>query len=87
MPRLLKEAWKHIGTSETILKWIDEGVPLQFDEEDLPEPRCLQNRVHGSKQEHFVDGEVASLLQRQAIREVNREEIVCVLPLRCVPKK
>ena len=85
MPRLITEAWRRIGASDTVLKWISEGVPLQFDKE--PDRCDLPNRVSGLKQHQFVDIEVRKLLAKGYIRRVNREDVHCVLPLRCVPKK
>ena len=85
MPRLKVDAWKRISASQTVLKWISQGVPLQFDEE--PAACQLENRVQGYKQIEFVNSEIEKLLHRGSIREVRREEIHCVLPLRCVPKK
>ena len=85
MPKLIKEAWARIGASQTILKWISEGVPLEFDQ--IPQECELQNRVEGVNQRKFVDTEVEKLLQKGSIKQVSRDKIHCVLPLRCVPKK
>ena len=85
MPRLNVNAWCRIGAHETVLKWIDEGVPLHFDTE--PAPCYFENRVFGRKEEEFVTSEISKLLNRGAIRQVSKEAIHCVLPLRCMPKK
>ena len=85
MPRLIKEAWERIGTPSHVLKWIEEGVSLQFEKE--PSPCWLTNRVNGHRQETFVDGEISALLQSRAIKRVSRDQVHCVLPLRCVLKK
>ena len=85
MPKLNKEAWSYIGASQKILEWIDEGVPLVFNVE--PDPCEFPNRIEGKRQCDFVDQEVTKLLQRKAIKEVSRDQIHCVLPLRYVPKK
>ena len=85
MPKLIKDAWRRIGASDRVLQWIDEGVPLEFSQE--PAACFLQNRISGDNQVRFVNEEVNRLLNINAIREVSRNEVHCVLPLRCVPKK
>ena len=84
MPTLITDAWRQIGASETVLKWVEEGVPLQFDSE--PHECWLPNRVTGRRQEEFVNAEIAELVWTKAVRKVRRQDVHCILPLRCVPK-
>ena len=76
---------KRIGASNTVLDWISQGVPLVFKHE--PQRCFLSNRVQGTRQELFVNEEIEKLCRDQAITEVSSNEVHCVLPLRCVPKK
>ena len=36
MPRLNISAWCEIGASQTVLHWIEHGVPLTFSTPPLP---------------------------------------------------
>ena len=68
MPKLINEAWARIGALHTVLKWISEGISLDFDEE--PQQCHLPNRIYGRNQENFVNQEVSKLLDRNSIKQV-----------------
>ena len=76
--------WESIGTSPTVLSWIQEGVRLPFFVE--PEPFELPNKPLSPAQSAFIDTELASLVSSGAIRICSFKP-VCVSPIWCVPKK
>ena len=76
--------WESIGTSPTVLSWIQEGVRLPFLVE--PEPFELPNKPLSPAQSAFIDTELASLVSSGAIRICSFKP-VCVSPIWCVPKK
>ena len=84
MPRLNISAWHEIGASQTVLHWIEHGVPLKYFTPLLPSVQ--QNQVFTLSQEHFVDQEIENLLQAGSINQCTREDLICILPIKCVPK-
>lgn len=78
-------AWQNIGTSDTVLNWILEGVPLHVV--DPPHKCNLPNRVTGFRAESFVDQEVTNLLLQDRIQPFSAEQAHCILPLTVVSKK
>ena len=76
--------WLNIGTNDTVLEWIRNGVtipwkqtPLQFE---------LNNRVFTVKETEFINSEIQNLLVSGAIA-VCTSKPTCVSPIGCVPKK
>ena len=84
MPRLNISVWHEIGASQTVLHWIEHGVPLVFSTPPLPSVQ--QNQVYTLSQERFVDQEIENLLQAGSINQCTREDLICILPIKCVPK-
>ena len=77
--------WKKLGTvSNLMLRWIKEGVPIQF--RSLPFPTILNNRQMSTQHQQYVDQEIIKLLQSGAISQVNQIPTV-VSPIGVVPKK
>ena len=84
MPRLNISVWHEIGASQTVLHWIEYGVPLKFVTPPLPSVQ--RSQVFTLSQEHFVDQEIENLLQAGSINQCTREDLICILPIKCVPK-
>ena len=84
MPRLNISVWHKIGASQTVLHWIEHCVPLKFVTPPLPSVQ--QNQVYTLSREHFVDQEIENLLQAGSINQCTREDLICILPIKCVPK-
>ena len=80
-PALNPEAYKYIGASDQVTRWITDGVLFPFVSE---QQQCA--RINSYLQEVFVDGEIEKLLSTGVIREVT-EEPNCILAISCVPKK
>lgn len=80
------QAWKNIGSSNTILKWVLNGIPLQFDK---PQKGFHTPNYHLTlPQKHFVNEKIKELLKQGTIRQCFPGEIpLCISPLKCVPKK
>ena len=78
------DAWTRIGTSNTVLDWVSQGVPLTFV--DKPSVFSQDNYVLTDKEVTFVDNEIQELLLSGAIR-ISETKPVCISPLKCVPKR
>lgn len=78
------KSWVNIGTNETVLNWIKNGVTLPFikDQDHLHARNHFVNKV----QKQFITSEIKSLLSRGAISQVDYVPF-CVNPIGCVPKK
>ena len=78
------KSWVNIGTNETVLNWIKNGVTLPFikDQDHLYARNHFVNKV----QKQFITSEIKSLLSRGAISQVDYVPF-CVNPIGCVPKK
>ena len=85
MPTLNRDAWERIGASHTVLDWIEHGVPLEFKQE--PSACEFKNVVKTQREFEFITGEINKLLLKGAVKKVSPQEVKCVLPLKCVPKK
>lgn len=61
--------WESIGTSSTVLSWIDSGFPLQWGDQGPPAP--WQGRNHNSALEHMevVDEALKNLLAGDVVRK------------------
>ena len=84
MPKLNVQAFKQIGTSETKLSWLKDGVPLPF--KSTPQECDLPNRIKSSKEANFISEEVKKLVSKSVLIPV-KDKPKFVLPLSCVPKK
>ena len=82
--KLNANTYRTIGASETVIRWLEQGVPLPF--KSIPNKYFAANRIRSKKEEQFVDGEIAKLLESNTIKKV-REKPKCILALQCVPKK
>ena len=78
------DAWKKIGASETVLKWIDDGV--NFDFHTRPNHTRISNPPFSKEHRTFIKSELARLLQEGAIEECSTRPAF-ILPLNVVPKK
>ncbi len=78
------EAWRRIGAPPFVLRWIQEGVPLCFQERP-PHKSFQKNRVHDPKEKQFVSCELQHLAQRGILTPVDFKPH-CVLPLQVAPK-
>lgn len=76
--------WVEIGTNNTVLSWIKEGVTLPFVHE--PQPFILQNPELSKREVEFIDSEIKELLNSGAICAC-KDRPLCVSPVSCVPKK
>jgi hypothetical protein len=77
--------WENIGVSDTVLSWIQHGVPLPLSRE--PGSFELQNRNNFSdKAIAFIDKELKLLKDSGAIVECS-EKPLCISPISVVPKK
>ena len=52
--------WEAIGTNQTVLEWIEKGVPLPFT--TLPPITSIPNRSLSQDQVSFIDQEISDLL-------------------------
>ena len=84
MFELSVEAYKRIGAPDYILDWVQNGVKFKFRR--TPNQCFYYNRIHGAKQSHFMDQQVAELVRTNAVKQVNFKP-KCVLSMQCVPKK
>ena len=77
-------AWRRIGASDTVLRWITQGVPLPF--KCTPQDIYRSNPVFSSSHRNFIATELKDLLRRGAIEVCTvRPKVVCALNV--VPKK
>lgn len=77
-------AWRTIGASETVIRWITEGVLIPLTKE--PTAFELANHRLSLVQKQFVLSEIDRLLDKGYIRECT-EKTQYISPIGCVPKK
>lgn len=77
-------AWRNIGASETLLQWIEYGVPIPF--KHTPPVLAKANFNLSAEQEAFVDAEIKELVLSGVLRQ-SANKPHCVSPINCVPKK
>ena len=79
--------WRNIGASDTVLKWIKDGIDIPFH--TAPENFCLKNQVVSPSHHNFINEEIQRLLNQGAIIKCNNEaeRPHCVSPINCVPKR
>ena len=78
-------SWTRIWASDTVLDWINNGVPFQFKNNCVPPKFKLQNPTFTRKELDFLKIEVDRLLEQGYIEKCS--DLHCVSPLKCVPKK
>ena len=76
------DAWRYIGTNETVLKWLSDGVKFEFLK--TPLPFFKHNKQLSFSASTFLRDEIKRLLRKKYIIPSNSEFIS---PLSCVPKK
>ena len=48
--------YRRIGVTDTVINWLEKGVPLPFESEP---PQCFNcNRVYTDRHAEFVDSEI-----------------------------
>ena len=80
------EAWDRIGVSETVRKWILEGVPVVFVNNEIPNPFEIRNNKFSKKEYEFLRTEIQSLLKLGALEKCSVKPAY-LSPIKCVPKK
>lgn len=80
------DAWNRIGASNTVKRWITEGVRLPFVEDNVCEGFYTQPHVLNSKEATFVSKELFKLEFNGVIQRVASRP-KCVSQIKCVPKK
>lgn len=79
-------SWRNIDAPKEVLRWIEFGVDLPFDQGLVPKSFCVPNRQLSPSQELFVDAEIKKLLCSGAIVQCDNRP-TCISPLGLVPKK
>ena len=78
------EEWSKITKNPTVLQWITEGIPLDFDA--LPEPYEHRNNIFKKEEKHFLDQKIKNLTANGCISVVDKKP-TCVSRISTVPKK
>ena len=78
------DSWKRINAGETVLNWIEEGVPIPFN--DRPGHRYIPNPKFNKVHYEFIQKEIGRLLSIGAI-EICQMKPRFISPLNVVPKK
>jgi hypothetical protein len=83
MQKFISE-WKRIGTSNTVLTWIEQGVPVPL----LSNPEVFEIPNHNLDQakKHFLRDEINRLKARGYVSECSVKPRF-ISPIGCVPKK
>lgn len=76
--------WNNITHNQTVLKWIKQGVPLEFDSNPVPFEN--KNNVFKKTEVKFLDAEI-ELLQHNGCITKTKEKPICVSRISTVPKK
>lgn len=78
------DAWKNIGSCDTVLNWIKSGIkfPLTREVESFE----INNKVFTKSEETFLETEISNLLLLGCI-DIAPLKPKCVSPISCVPKK
>ena len=76
------DAWRYIGTNETVLKWLSDGDKFEFLK--TPLPFFKHNKQLSFSASTFLRDEIKRLLRKKYIIPSKSEFIS---PLSCVPKK
>ena len=76
-------AWRAIGTNETVITWLTEGIKLDFSKN--PEQFYFTNKQFTNKESTFLRDEIQRLLTKKYIKTCSTSDHIS--PLSCVPKK
>lgn len=78
--------WHKIGPPSFVLRWISNGITLEFLEP--PPPLHLLNPTFTKRESDFIDQEISDLKRSGAIRQCPPGDIpYCVSPIKTVAKK
>ena len=84
---IAKSFWLTLPLSSWLAQWIEEGVPLHWEDLKVKAPACfIKNHKGAMEHEHFVDQSVGELVAAGAVCKVAVRP-KCVHPLNVVPKK
>lgn len=75
--------WRNITDNETILQWVEFGVPLDFT--TTPQGFVHDNNIFSTREKTFLNTEIPKLLTSGCIKKVNNRP-TCVSRISCVPK-
>ena len=69
-------SWRLFCTSSWVLSWISHGYQITWGERGLPPPYAFANQQGALKLSDFVSGEIADLLARNSIIQIERPPLV-----------
>ena len=75
--------WRKITDNETVLKWVEFGVPLDF--QSSPDSFVQENNTFSVRESEFLESEIPKLLASGCIKESDKKPF-CVSRISCVPK-
>ena len=75
--------WRAIGASETVIKWLVDGIKIDFI--NNPETFQFNNKQFNPKETVFIRSEIQRLLNAKYIKTCDSSDYIS--PLTCVPKK
>ena len=78
--------WKKFGAGKMVLQILDDGLRLNFIGK-APVPYEEENNKSFVRNEDFGIGEIRKLLANGVIKEVIREEVVCINPMSIASNK
>ena len=76
------EYWKKHITNQSVLEWVEHGVPALF--ESFPQPFCCHNRKFNKCEAEFIDQEISRLLKNNYI-SIGESEFISAINV--VPKQ
>ena len=77
--------WREIGTSNWVLKVIEQGYALPFVE--LPEPASFENHPMNADERSFLVQEIKNLVSSGCVRECKGEDLSVINPLKVTKNK
>ena len=78
-------AWSNIGANHQILEWITQGVPIPFSQ--IPAQYYRSNGIISVADKRFINEQILCLTRSGVLQRCEREDLVCVSPLKCIAKK
>ena len=75
--------WRKITDNETVLRWVEFGVPLDFN--SVPVRFEEKNNCFSVHEREFLESEIPKLLASGCIKKVDKKPF-CVSRISCVPK-
>ena len=76
--------WNSITNNKTVLNWIKEGIPLEFDSEPIPFEN--KNNIFKAAEAKFLDEEIQFLINNGCV-SIAKEKPSCVSRISTVSKK